>query len=271
MAQQASPVEAITFIIPVGNEEIYSRCFLSSPLFTKQRTQGIEFQILAQRGFKGAAAAFNDGIDKARHDLIVCLHQDVILPLRWAERFIHQVKQLERSGVPLGVVGCIGCRFDGELAGHVYHRERQMFPAPKLPARIQALDELLVSFCKSSGLRFDPALPSFFGYAPDICMEAVVKGLHNYVVDAPCIHDTADRLMARRDIYSTWAFLRRKWKSHLPIHTPTGPIAGRWPYWKDMAKDYLFHVTGYTPRQWWLQLPALKREEILFAETLPRM
>jgi hypothetical protein len=271
MKPLAHPIEPITFVVPVGNEEIYQNCFLSSPLFTEPCNRGLEFQILAQRGFKGAAAAFNDGLDKAKHDLIVFVHQDVILPVKWAERFVGQVNQLENSGVPLGAVGCIGCRSDGELAGHVYHRERQLFPEHALPARIQALDELLVAFRKSSGLRFDHALPAFFGYAPDICMEAAVRGLQNFVVDAPCIHETADRRMARRDIYPTWNYLRRKWKSHLPIHTPTGPIDGRWAYWMDLMKDYAFHVTGYTPRPWWLRLHPVKREDVLFAETLPRM
>lgn len=266
----ANSIEPITFVIPVGNEHVYQDCFLSSPLFKHSANRDMEFQVLPQRGFKGAAAAFNDGLDKAKHDLIVCVHQDVILPVKWAKRFVTQVKQLENSGVPLGAVGCIGCQFDGELVGHVYHRERQLFPEHPLPARIQALDELLVAFRKSSGLRFDHALPSFFGYAPDICMEAAVRGLQNFVVDAPCIHETADRRMARRDIYPTWNYLRRKWKGRLPIHTPTGPIDGRWEFWKGMVKDYAFHIAGYTPHPWWLRLPAVKREDVLFADASPQ-
>jgi len=271
MKSQSYPFEPITFIVPVGNEAVYNSCFLASPLFTQKPDAGLEFQILPQRGFKGAAAAFNDGLDKAKHDLIVCVHQDVILPVKWAERFLTQLNNLENSGLPVGVVGCIGCRSDGELAGHVYHRERQMYPEPALPARIQALDELLVAFRKSTGLRFDLRLPSFFGYAPDICMEAAVKGLHNFVLDAPCIHETADRSMARRDIYPTWKYLREKWKAHLPIYTPTGPIGGLLEYWKDMVKDYAFKIAGYTPSPWWQRLPAVKREDVLFAESLPRM
>src|ERR1041385_145908 len=145
MKSRSHQLEPITFIVPVGNEKIYNDCFLASPLFTEPCNAGLEFQILAQRGFKGAASAFNDGLDNAKHDLIVCLHQDVILPVKWAERFVTQVHELENSGIPLGVVGCIGCQSDGELAGHVYHRERQMFPEPALPARVQALDELLVA------------------------------------------------------------------------------------------------------------------------------
>lgn len=271
MKSQSYSLEPITFIVPVGNEDVYKNCFLASPLFTNASNGGLEVQILAQRGFRGAAAAFNDGLDKSKHDFIVCVHQDVILPVRWAERFLGQVKELEDSGVPLGVVGCIGSRPDGELAGHVYHRERQMYPQIALPARIQALDELLVGFRKSTGLRFDLRLPSFFGYAPDICMEAAVKGLHNFVVDAPCIHETADRSMARRDIYPTWKYLREKWEAHLPIYTPTGPIDGLIEYWKDMLKDYVKQAFRYNPEPWWKQLPALKREEILFADNIRRM
>ena len=260
--------EPITFIVPVGNEETYNKCFLSSPLFAQQARDSFEFQIQPQRGFSRVARAFNDGLDKAQHDLIVCLHQDVILPVNWAKKFLRHLHRLEEEGVQIGTVGCIGSQSDGQLVGHVYHRDRQLFPGRPLPARVQALDELLVSFRKSSGLRFDEDLPSFFGYAPDICMEAATRGLQNFVVDAPCIHETADRRMARRDIYSTWKFLQRKWRRQLPIHTPTGPIDGSLDYWKDMVKDYVFHVAGYQPRPWWLGLPQVKREDVLFADTV---
>ena len=77
--------------------------------------------------------------------------------------------------------------------------------------------------------------------------------------------------MARRDIYPTWKYLRNKWKAHLPIHTPTGPIDGLLEYWKDMLKDYVKKAVGYNPAPWWTQLPALKREDILFADSIPRL
>ena len=262
--------EPISFIVPVGNDAVYGNCLLRSPLFTAECNRYFQYEVIAQRGFTNAALAFNDALTKAKHDLVVVVHQDVMLPVKWAEKFIVQLKQLENSGAKVGVVGCIGSRVDGEMVGHVYHRERQIVSKHPLPASIQALDELLVGFRRSSGLRFDEALPSFFGYAPDICMEAIRRGLQNFVVDAPCIHETADRPMARRQMYSTWKYLRRKWVAQLPIHTPTISIDGRWSYWKDMIKDYLFRITGYTPKPWWLRLRPIERDDVLFADCAPR-
>jgi hypothetical protein len=266
MQSRMQQIEPITFIIPVGNETTYERCFLSSPLFIEECNRDLKFQIIPQRGFKNGSAAFNDGLDRAENDLIVCCHQDVILPVMWADWVSSQVRELERQGVPLGVVGCMGSDFEGTLVGHVYHRDRQMLEHEPLPARVQTLDELLIAFRKSSGMRFDANLPQFFGYAPDLCMEAHMRGLQNFALNAPCIHETADRRLARRDIYPTWSFLQNKWKKFLPVHTPTVSIDGRrWPYVKDMIKDYVFHYTGYTPRPWWMDIPQVKRGDVLYA------
>src|SRR5579884_3468757 len=170
-------MSSITFIVLVGNQDTYQKCFLSSPLF--QRKNGsTDFQIIAQSGFKTAGEAFNEGIERAVNDLIVCIHQDVILPINWDVRFLAKRSEVESLGPPVGVVGCWGITSEGERAGHVYHRDRQLFPRKvgdngnrgpmALPQRVQTLDELLISFRKSSGLRFDPDLPSFFGYAVDL-------------------------------------------------------------------------------------------------------
>jgi len=261
----------ITFIILVGNEDVYQQCFLSSPLFSDTR---LDFQIIAQRGFGTAGAAFNEGIARAKHDLIVCIHQDVILPVHWSERFQARRGELESQGIPLGVVGCWGITSQGERAGHVYHRDRQLFPRKagdngnrgpmSLPQRVQTLDELLISFRKSSGLRFDPNLPSFFGYAVDICLQAEEQGLQNFVVDSPCVHQTADQRRIRKELFESASYILKKWKKLLPILTPTGPMEGNLALWRDRVKLRLLDLMGYTPpRMWWEELPQVDPEDVL--------
>ena len=266
----------ITFIVLLGNKEVYDKCFLASPLF--QSKHRLDFQIIAQQGFASAGRAFNDGIDRAAHDRIVCVHQDVILPTTWAARLSQKLRELEAQHVPLGVVGCWGITAEGERAGHVYHRDRQLFPRVpgdngnrgpmSLPKRVQTLDELLISFRKSSGLRFDPDLPSFFGYAVDICLTAEAKGLQNFAIDCPCIHETVDQRRVRKELAESATYLMEKWSKLLPIPTPTGALEGKWALWRDRMKLRIQDSIGYTPaKMWWERLPKVDPREILFDET----
>jgi len=254
-----------TFLILVGNYNIYEKYFLSSPLFNRK----FDFQILAQSGFKTASQAYNNGIEKAQNDLIVCAHQDVVLPATWATQFLANLAKVESLGVPVGVVGCWGATLKNERAGHVYHRDRQLFPHYPLPAQVQTLDELLISFRKSSGLRFDPALPSFFGYAVDLCLQAHSRGLQNFAVDAPCVHQTIDQKRIRKGLFESWVYLLHKWRDVLPVHTPSGTLDSKWSLWMDRIKPYIFDMIGYSPHVWWKDLPQVNLQEILFADAIP--
>jgi hypothetical protein len=270
---------SITFIILVGNRDTYQKCFLSSPLF-QRKDVGCDFQIIPQSGFKTAGEAFNDGIKRADSDLIVCVHQDVVLPARWAERFLAKLNEVESLGVPVGVVGCWGITSEGERAGHVYHRDRQLFPRKpgdngnrgpmSLPTRVQTLDELLISFRKSSGLRFDPSLPSFFGYAVDLCLEAEAQGFQNFAIDCPCIHRTADQRGIRGELFQSATYLMDKWKQLLPIQVPTSPLESKSALWRERMKLRILDLLGYTPRRmWWEELPQVDPKDVLYEEELP--
>lgn len=103
----------------------------------------------------------------------------------WAERFLASLDELDSQGLPVGVLGCIGITSAGELAGHIYRHDRELLSKDSLPARVETLDEMLIAFRKSSGLRFDPTVPSFFGYAVDLCLQASSAGLQNFAADAP--------------------------------------------------------------------------------------
>ena len=65
------------FISAVNNEEVVKSSLLNSP--------GIQTatEVLLQRRFVSAAAAYNSAIHKAKSDLLVFVHQDVYLPEGW--------------------------------------------------------------------------------------------------------------------------------------------------------------------------------------------
>ena len=66
-------------ISAVNNEEVLKSCSLSSPDIRSAS------EVLLQRGFSTAAAAYNAAIDQARTDLLVFVHQDVYLPSGWLD------------------------------------------------------------------------------------------------------------------------------------------------------------------------------------------
>ena len=52
-----------------------------------------------------AADGLSLGIARTRHELIVCLHQDVRLPPGWDQRLIQQLDAVTRQWGPIGVAG----------------------------------------------------------------------------------------------------------------------------------------------------------------------
>ena len=253
---------SITFIIPVGGGQVFSDYFLSSPMLQRHP----EVQVLPQRKFKSAGLALNDGIDRAVNDVIVCAHQDVIFPATWVERFLGRLEELESKQGPVGVVGCAGITSTGKVAAHVYHRDRELVSECPLPAEIETLDELLVAFRKSSGLRFDSNVPGFFNYAPDICMEARSRGLGSFVVDVPVVHYTKDKLlpdMLPAVEYEAGENLIRKWPQYVPPRTLCGNFGNIWNFRANRGKRWLLHVIRYSPTPWWETLRQVDLKSVL--------
>lgn len=257
-------MSSMTFVVPVGSSDVYEKCFLSSPLFERRS----DFQVLAQTGFATSGLAFNDAIEKATNDVIVFAHQDVMFPAMWAEQFLLKLAELESRGVLPGVVGCAGISSAGEGAGHIYRHDREMFLQCPLPARVETLDEMLIAFRKSSGLRFDPALPSFFGYAVDVCLQASSVGLQNFAMDVPCFHQAKNRKKMAKEFDSAWVYLLDKWRDVLPVRTLSGTLERGVSYWRERLKRSVFSAIGYSPTPWWANLPQINPEEVLFANAV---
>jgi hypothetical protein len=83
---------------------------------------------------------------------------------------------------------------------------------------------------KSSNLRFDERLPGYHMYGTDICLEARRRGMKSYVIPAFCIHNTNGYRMLPLQFWRSYLFMRKKWRSELPIATSCTEITfGCWP------------------------------------------
>jgi hypothetical protein len=164
--------------------------------------------------------AFNDAIDKSKNDLIVFIHQDMILPENWLSDLELGLTFLTADDPQWGVVGCYGETLDDNGRGYVYSSGLGILGKPfERPARIQTLDEIVLILRKSSGLRFDESLPHFHMYGTDICMRAEENGRKNYAISAFCIHNTQPGLILADEFYECYWHVKRTWKHRLPIQT----------------------------------------------------
>ena len=206
-----------TFVAAVNNREVLENNLLASSCLREPHGH----QILIQEGFNSAGKAYNDAIDKSRNDIIVFLHQDMILPDAWLEQLENALNVLESEDPDWGVLGCFGKTQNKEGRGYVYQSGIGIIGAPfERPSRIQTLDEIVLILRKSSPLRFDETLPHFHLYGTDLCMQAEAMGRNNYAIPAFCIHNSSQGFVLPKEFYQCYWHVRRAWSKRLPIQAP---------------------------------------------------
>jgi hypothetical protein len=109
---------------------------------------------------------------------------------------------------------------------------------------IQTLDEVVLIFRRSSGLRFDDHLPHFHLYGADLCLRAAKTGLKTYAIPAFCIHNTNQYLVLPKEFYECCRHIKRRWKDQLPIQTTCVRITrfNRFIYSRRLQEAYLRYV-----------------------------
>jgi hypothetical protein len=207
----------ITFVLAVNNRAVLENNFLASPCLRVPHPH----QILIQEGYTSAAKAYNAAIEKSRNDLIVFIHQDVILLDPWVSQLHSALDTLESRDPNWGVLGCGGTAYDGHGRGHLYSSGLGVLGEPfERPVLVRTLDEIVLILRKSSGLQFDKDLPHFHLYGTDICLRAEAVQRKNYVIPAFCVHNTDYGLILPPEFYQSCSHVRQAWKDSLPIQTP---------------------------------------------------
>lgn len=209
-------IEPITFVIAVNDRELFRRNFLASPCLVQPHPH----EILVQEGFSSASTAYNNAIDHARNDLIVFCHQDILLPENWLVQLEEALDYLQTEDPHWGVLGSCGATQDGRGWGHVYSSGRDVIGEPfERPVPVQTLDEIVLVLRRSTGLRFDDALPHFHFYGADICLRAAARGMNSYAVSTFCIHNAQQTFVLPGEFYEACRHLKRTWREYLPIQT----------------------------------------------------
>jgi Glycosyltransferase like family len=208
---------SITFVVAVNNRAVLENNFQASPCLRTPHSH----EILIQEGYSSAAKAYNAAIDKSSNDLMVFIHQDVILLEPWLSQLSRALTSLESQDPNWGVIGCGGTARDGRGRGHLYSSGLGVLGEPfDGPLPVRTLDEIVLILRKSSGLRFDDDLPHFHLYGTDICLRAEAAHKRSYVIPAFCVHNTNYGLVLPPEFYECCRHIRALWKEFLPIQTP---------------------------------------------------
>ena len=169
---------SFSFVVCLSDAAILRTELLASPCLEPDSPH----EVIALKHCPSGGAGLNVGLERAKHEWVVCVHQDVYLPEGWDRLLMSKLRQAERQFGPIGVAGVYGV---GEVIrpqsqeiplmadriGWVVDRGRLLQDGPELPARVATLDELLLVLPRDTPLRFDPAL-GFHLYGADICLQA---------------------------------------------------------------------------------------------------
>jgi hypothetical protein len=206
----------LSFVVCVSNDATLKCNLLASPGLG----QGSPHELLVMRGCRSAAEGLNRGLARARHPLVVCVHQDVYLPAGWPARFWQQYRVAQERYKNVGVLGVYGVSYsNGHIikTGKVVDRDRLLEAGDSLPAPVETLDELLVAVPKDARLQFDPQL-GFHFYGADICLAAREQGLQALAVDALCFHNSPHAGLPTEFFASARTFAA-KWRREWPVAT----------------------------------------------------
>jgi len=204
-----------TVISATNNEEILKSCLLNSPDLQEAS------EVILQRGYTSAAAAFNAAIEKAQSDLLVFVHQDVYLAPGWITSLQRALERLSKVDPNWGILGVWGVNKSPEDGTGFLYCTANGWLGNGFEGvhEVRTLDEVLLVMRKSSQLRFDEQLPGFHMYGSDICLEAHRHGMKSYSISALCIHNTNGYRMLPLQFWSCYLFMRKKWRSVLPVAT----------------------------------------------------
>ncbi|HUI03236.1 MAG TPA: glycosyltransferase, partial [Acidimicrobiales bacterium] len=220
--EPVDPAEEIpvTVVACVNDEAQLEANLLRSPCLAP----GTPHEVLLFRDRTSAAEGLNAGIEQARNELVVLVHQDVYLPAGWPARLARQWRLASARGATVGIAGVFGVesrRIAFDATGHVVHRDRRLHHKV-LPCDVDGLDELLMVVPRDTPLRADPEL-GWHLYGTDLALQAQARRLRAVVLDAPCHHNSLTGRVPWQYRQSE-RVLARKWRSMLPIHTNLSSI-----------------------------------------------
>jgi glycosyltransferase involved in cell wall biosynthesis len=226
-AYRYSDRSALSVAAAVNDRSTLKRNLAASPMIA-----GGGVALITETEHANASGALNAGLERAESDVVVCAHQDVYFPDGWEERLLRAVIRLDSQRVDWAVLGVAGIDLEDRFAGHVFSGglRKECGGTFDGPVEVGSLDEVVLIVRKSSGVRFDDALPGYHLYGTDIVRTAMKAGRRCYAIDAPVVHNSRAVPQLGKAYGDAYRYMQAKWRDDLPVRTCTIPIvhgAGR--------------------------------------------
>ena len=180
-----------------------------------------------EKGAPSAAIAYNRALDATDADVVIFAHHDVFLPQGWDKLLETRLAEVAAADPNWALFGSFGVGLDDAHIGPVWSSSLGQIigRVPLQPVQVQSYDELLIILRRSSGLRFDEALPGWHFYGTDIVAQARAKGLNAHAGALPCIHNDRYHEALGADFTESYRFMQRKWRDMLPLRSPITKIS----------------------------------------------
>ncbi|MBF0611039.1 MAG: hypothetical protein G8345_04735 [Magnetococcales bacterium] len=216
------PVRPMTFVVCSNHPQILRDNLLSSPCLH----EGHPHEIWVIEGAASAADGFHQGLHKATHDIVIWVHQDVVLPEGWDRLFQQALEKVRQRWQQVGIIGLYGKRSRGEHSvgeGRVVDRGTLLSGTSPLPCLVDSLDELLLAFPRTTPVRMDEKL-GYHLYGSDAVLTARSLGLLAAVIDAPVLHNSTLDLRTSNGVWwqqvaASCRHFEQKWQGVFPYFT----------------------------------------------------
>ncbi len=199
-----APTRPISFVVIIYSNE-YLHNFSKSECVDNTLNQVVAVDNIANLYYDNLSKAIIAGLESATHELIVVVHEDVLLPRNWQSRFERSLAALEAEDPDWGMAGSVGWRTGHRSEGHWSdpHQHKNTFETEPSPFKeVDKLDEQLLVFRRSNLPVFDAMLPGIHFLGEDLIKQQRAKGQKNYIINAPTIHKYANKhgaLIQHRD------------------------------------------------------------------------
>lgn len=223
----------LSFVVAYNKKDVLEQNFLSSSCINEGK-----YQIIIEKGKSSASLTYNSALDNVNNQYVVFAHQDVYFPTGWDERLLIEIKNIEKTSRPWGVIGCIGINSGGSTCGHVYSNGLgRILGSSGSREKASTIDEMVIVLNRKAEIQFDNKLPGYHLYGTDICFEAKKKRLENYIIKNFCIHNSLPVINLDNSFWKACNFIRKKWSDDLPITTTCIKLSKNYI-------NYLIHKTN---------------------------
>jgi hypothetical protein len=225
------PTAGISIVCVYNDREVRRQCLDSS---IKKYSGDVDIDFVpvnnTTHAFASAGAALNHGAQKARHDLVVFVHQDV---------YLHSIDRLYVAGAAFsgrwGLLGANGITSQSESVGRLRDRTQLIGRSAPYPVDVESVDEVLFMVPRELVLQHplaENADLAWHAYAVEYCLRLRLLGKRVGALDLAVTHNSLTINLDKLDV--AHRYVGAKYPQLRPIRTTCGAIGVREPKWRNL-------------------------------------